>query len=89
MLPPATLDEPVDDEPNVSLTRETWETLAPLARSAVDVNDPGSGRGRAGRAGLRPGQASTAALKTRWDPDNLFHLNANIPPIPDHLLRGA
>src|SRR5262245_13700485 len=41
MLPAATWDDPADDEPNISLTRENWEALNPFARPAVYVNDLG------------------------------------------------
>jgi FAD binding domain/Berberine and berberine like len=82
MLPAATWDDPGEDDLNISLTRENWAGLAPFARSAVYVNDLGPdaferveevyGSQKLGRL---------AALKARWDPDNVFHLNANIAPV--------
>jgi hypothetical protein len=39
--PAPTWDDPASDEPNIALTRENWEALAPFARSAVYVNDLG------------------------------------------------
>jgi len=35
LLPAATWDDPRDDERNISLTRETWQALAPFAKKAV------------------------------------------------------
>jgi FAD/FMN-containing dehydrogenase len=90
MLPAATWDDPVGDEPNISLTRETWEALAPFARSAVYVNDLGPDAvERVGQVYGPEKLRRLAALKTRSDPDNLFHLNANIAPKPDGLSKGA
>jgi FAD/FMN-containing dehydrogenase len=81
LLPAATWDDPVDDERNISLTRENWEALSPFARSGVYVNDLGIDADER----VREVYGSTklerlAALKDRWDPDNTFHLNANIAP---------
>jgi FAD/FMN-containing dehydrogenase len=81
MLPAATWDDPMEDEPNITLTRETWEALVSYARSAVYVNDLGPDAGERVREvyGSRKLER-LAALKARWDPDNVFHLNANIAP---------
>ena len=37
-------------------------------------------RGRRRRGRLRRATAAATALKDRWDPDNFFRMNANIPP---------
>ncbi|MEI4927431.1 BBE domain-containing protein, partial [Klebsiella pneumoniae] len=69
------------DEPNISLTRENWEALSPFARGGVYVNDLEADEDER----VRDVYGSTkferlVALKDRWDPDNTFHLNANITP---------
>jgi hypothetical protein len=81
LLPAATWDDPDDDERNISLTRENWEALTPFAWSGVYVNDLGADAGERVRDvyGSRK-FARLVALKERWDPDNTFHLNANIAP---------
>jgi FAD/FMN-containing dehydrogenase len=83
LLPAATWDAPAEDETNISLTRENWQALAPFARSAVYVND--LGLDAAERVGEVYGSRKLerlAGLKARWDPENVFHLNANITPVP-------
>jgi Berberine and berberine like len=83
MLPAATWDDSAEDEPHILLTRENWEALAPFARSAVYVNDLGPDA--AERVADVYGSQKLerlAALKARWDPDNVFRLNANIAPAP-------
>ena len=60
--------------------RAFWNDLEPHATGAY-VNflmDEGPGRVRQayGPAKL----ARLQALKQQWDPDNVFHLNQNIPP---------
>jgi len=81
LLPAATWDDPGEDERHVALTRENWEALAPFARGGVYVNDLGSDADER----VRDVYGATkferlVALKQRWDPDNTFHLNANIAP---------
>jgi FAD/FMN-containing dehydrogenase len=81
LVPAATWDDPADDENNISLTRQNWEALMPFARSGVYVNDLGGDADEP----VRDVYGATkferlVALKTRWDPDNTFHLNANIAP---------
>ncbi|MFE3798435.1 FAD-binding oxidoreductase [Nocardia tengchongensis] len=62
-------------------TRDFWDALRPHANSdAGYVNflvdaDPGRIRESYGEKYSR-----LTALKTEWDPDNIFHHNANIPP---------
>jgi FAD/FMN-containing dehydrogenase len=83
MLPAATWNDPAEDEMNISLTRENWEELAPFARSAVYVNDLGPDAfERVGEVYGSRKLERLAGLKARWDPDNVFHLNANIAPVP-------
>jgi hypothetical protein len=81
LLPAATWDDPADDDRNISLTRENWVVLSPFARSGVYVNDLGADAAER----TRDAYGSTkferlVTLKNRWDPDNTFHLNANISP---------
>jgi hypothetical protein len=67
---------------NISLTRETCQALAPYAKKAVSVNDLGADTDeRVGRAYGSTKLARLVALKRRWDPTNVFHLNANIKPV--------
>jgi FAD/FMN-containing dehydrogenase len=88
LLPAATWDGAADDERNIALTRANWEALAPFAGSGVYVNDLGADADERVREvyGTRKFER-LVALKNRWDPDNMFHLNANIapalvPPVP-------
>jgi FAD/FMN-containing dehydrogenase len=73
-----------DDEANIAWARETWQALQPYASAGVYVNylgqeaDEGAERVRASY-----GQAKydrLVALKTRYDPNNLFRMNQNIKP---------
>jgi FAD/FMN-containing dehydrogenase len=83
MLAAATWDDPAEGELNISLTRENWEALTPFARSAVYVNDLGPDAvDRVEEVYGSQKLERLAALKARWDPDNVFHLNANIAPVP-------
>jgi hypothetical protein len=83
MLPAATWDDPAEDEPNISLTRENWEALATFARPAVYVNDLGPDAAeRLDEAYGSRKLERLVTLKARWDPDNVFHRNANIAPAP-------
>jgi hypothetical protein len=80
LLPAATWDDAADDERNIALTRANWEALAPFAGKGVYVNDLGADAHERVREVYGTKFERLVALKNRWDPDNTFHLNANIPP---------
>jgi hypothetical protein len=83
MVPAATWDDPDEDEGNISLTRENWEALASHTRGAVYVNDLGpDAMDRVAEVYGASKLSRLAGLKARWDPDNVFHMNANIRPTP-------
>jgi hypothetical protein len=68
-----------DGAHHVSWVREGWEALRPYGTGvyANFISDEGT-------AGLQAAYgarlARLTALKDRYDPDNVFRLNANIPP---------
>jgi FAD/FMN-containing dehydrogenase len=74
--------DPETTEANVSWVRETYDALAPFAVSrrwlnylpAEEADDPGL------RAAFGLNYERLVELKTQYDPNNLFHLNANIKP---------
>ena len=73
-------DDPAEDAERLTRARESAARMAPFASGAY-VNALAD----EGAAGLRrafsPAKlARLSALKASWDPDNVFHLNANIPP---------
>jgi len=75
-------DDPAEDESRIPALRAAADRFAPHA-SGVYVNnllDEGEDRVRAAFRDDR--WARLQALKARVDPDNVFHRNANIPPLP-------
>ncbi len=69
-------------EANVAWSRGAYEAVEPLLADGRYVNyldaDDSDGVG----AAYRGNHARLAALKHRYDPDNVFHLNHNIRPEP-------
>jgi len=68
-----------DDVPNRAWVRQTWERMQPFATGGAYVNyldaDEDAHRAYSGATYQR-----LAALKRKFDPENLFHLNQNIMP---------
>jgi hypothetical protein len=79
-------DDPLDDERGIEWVRDCWSTLAGLSTwGGVYVNfldDEGPERVRAAYGDEK--LARLTRIKRRYDPDNFFRLNQNIPPAPDH-----
>jgi FAD/FMN-containing dehydrogenase len=71
--------DPDADELHVGLCRQNWAALAHLADAGVYVNNLGQ-EDRVREAYGEPTYRRLVALKDRFDPGNLFHLNANIRP---------
>ncbi len=69
------------DEPNVAWVRDTWKRIQPFAAGGLYVNEIGGddGRDRVKQA-YGVNYARLATIKKKYDPTNLFRLNANIEP---------
>jgi FAD/FMN-containing dehydrogenase len=72
---------PADDEPNIGWTREFWQMMQPHAAEAVYVNYTSDQDGETlNKVYLPSTRARLAALKSKYDPTNLFRMNHNIEP---------
>lgn len=73
-----------DDQKNIAWARETWQAMEPYASGGVYVNylgqetDEGASRVRASYGQDKFDRL--VALKTKYDPKNLFQMNQNIKP---------
>ena len=71
-----------DDAANIEWARAAWRDMRRFSTGGTYVNflteDDGDERTR---AAYGPNHARLAALKSRWDPDNLFRTNKNIAPV--------
>ncbi|MGA5816858.1 FAD-binding oxidoreductase [Kitasatospora sp. NPDC094028] len=70
-------------EPHIAWTRRFWAELRPFSAGGVYVNFLGQeGRERVLEAYGPAKYERLTALKDRYDPDNFFRVNQNIPPSP-------
>jgi hypothetical protein len=72
--------EPGEDARNLGWARALRTAMAPFGTGGVYTNFLGVGDERVGAAYDTERYARLAMLKREWDPDNVFHLNQNIPP---------
>jgi FAD/FMN-containing dehydrogenase len=73
--------EPEDTEANVQWTQELWDAMQPFFADAVYVNYLGDeGEDRTRQAYPRAKYERLVAIKTKYDPTNLFRMNQNIRP---------
>ena len=78
----STWDDPADDERNISWTRAYWDAALRYSDGKTYFNFPGlfeEGQ-RAIRDSYGQNADRLAQVKAKYDPDNLFRLNQNIPP---------
>jgi FAD/FMN-containing dehydrogenase len=68
--------------PNVEWVRETWSRIQPFVAGGVYVNELGDDEG-VDRVQMAYGlnYDRLRRIKAKYDPDNLFRLNANIAPV--------
>jgi len=73
--------DPADAEVNIEWTRELWDAMQPYLADAVYVNYLGDeGEDRVRNAYPAGKFERLVALKTKYDPTNLFRMNQNIKP---------
>ena len=73
---------PTEDDANMRWARDLVTDLRPFSGGANYLNFPGlveEGEGLM-RAAFGDRFERIVAVKTRWDPENLFRLNQNIAP---------
>jgi FAD/FMN-containing dehydrogenase len=75
-------DGPGHDDRNIAWGRRAYDALAPHLADAVYVNNLGAEGPDRTRAAYGTNHDRLAALKSTWDPDNVFRLNQNIAPRP-------
>jgi FAD/FMN-containing dehydrogenase len=71
---------PADNERNVAWVRDYWEAIHPYSESGGYVNFMAGDDQDRVRDNYRENYDRLAALKRRYDSDNLFHVNQNIAP---------
>ena len=71
------------DKPNLTWVRNTWKRITPFAAGGLAVNEIGADEGHDRvRQAYGINYARLSELKAKYDPTNLFRLNANIEPAP-------
>jgi len=73
-------DDPAEDAAQVAWSRDVWASWRPFS-TGVYANAVGADAEREEvRAAFGARYERLAALKAKYDPTNLFRLNANVPP---------
>ena len=74
--------DPAQNEEAIAWARGLWDAMEPYTTGAVYLNFPGLGEEKddLARAGYGANYERLAALKAKYDPDNFFRMNINIPP---------
>jgi FAD/FMN-containing dehydrogenase len=73
-------DERATADDGIRWSRETWEAIQPFVERSNYVNDLGEGDDDRVPEAYGACYERLVALKNRYDPTNIFHLNQNIKP---------
>jgi FAD/FMN-containing dehydrogenase len=86
LLIPSVWWDPSETDANVAWTRRTFDRLRPYLADGRYVNYLDDDEAKLGpdpvRAAYGPNYERLVEVKTKYDPENRFHLNFNIPPRP-------
>lgn len=73
--------DPAESEKHIAWTREMWQTIEPLTSGGAYINHiAGDDKPEKVRASYGGNYDRLAQIKAKYDPQNLFRLNANIAP---------
>lgn len=72
--------DPADSQRNIAWTRELFDTIKPFFATGVYVNNLGDEGAERVRQAYGPNYERLVALKTKYDPTNLFRHNQNVRP---------
>ena len=74
--------DPAENEENVEWTRDLYDALRPFFADRRYANYLSHDDGNASHSAYGPNFERLAQVKRKYDPDNLFARNVNIPPAP-------
>jgi hypothetical protein len=75
-------DEPAQADENIAWARRFWSAVQPFASGHVYVNELSADEGEDRvRLAFGVNYARLTHIKAKYDPDNLFRLNANVKPL--------
>ena len=69
-----------DDRANIEWAREAWSDMKSYSTGGTYINFLNEDEGPPTQAALGSGIERLATVKAKWDPQNLFRTNRNIPP---------
>jgi FAD/FMN-containing dehydrogenase len=74
--------DPALNDEAIAWAREVWDAVEPYSTGGVYLNFPGLGEEKEAlaRAGYGENYERLAELKAKYDPDNFFRMNINVPP---------
>jgi len=74
--------DPAQNDAAIAWAREVWDAMDRYSTGSVYLNFPGLGEEKEelARAGYGANYERLAELKAKYDPENLFRMNINIPP---------
>jgi FAD/FMN-containing dehydrogenase len=74
--------DPAQNDEAISWAREVWDAMEPYTTGGVYLNFPGLGEEKEAlaQAGYGENYERLTQLKAKYDPENLFRMNINIPP---------
>ncbi len=78
----ASWTDPAQNDEAIAWAREVWDAMERYSTGSVYLNFPGLGEEKEelARAGYGENYERLTELKAKYDPDNLFRMNINIPP---------
>src|SRR5215207_3641454 len=71
-------EDPTEDAAQIDWTRQAWRSLRPFSTGGVYVNAVADGDAEEIGGAYGTNYARLAAVKAKYDPTNLFRMNANI-----------
>ena len=78
----STWTDPADSDANIAWARDAYRSMERFRSSGIYLNFPGFGEEKEDlvRRSYGANYDRLVAVKTKYDPDNLFRMNINIPP---------
>jgi len=73
-------DDPAADEANIRWARALWDAIRPFSTGGVYANNLGDEGEERVKSAFGANYPRLAALKARYDPNNVFRMNQNVRP---------